>query len=137
MTHAKLIRLREQSKALTQLREQITRLEAYRLSPGVAAYGSEHVKSSTRGDGMLDALIRMDELVFMYRQEANAALALQADFERALASLSPLEKRIMRYYYLDALTWTEVAAQVGYSTRHVMRIAKRAEQKFDQIDTCG
>ena len=129
MVHDDLLRMRESSKGIEQLRERIARLEAMRLSAGISSYGAEHVSSGAQGDKMLGGLIRMEELHELYGRELEDMLELQADFEHALEPLTLIEKCVMRYYYIDALTWENVAARMNYSIRHVIRIAKRAERK--------
>jgi RNA polymerase sigma-B factor len=50
--------------------------------------------------------------------------------ERILASLSPLERQIVRSIYLDGTTVVELARRLGYSRRHVTRLHRIALERL-------
>lgn len=128
MERKELYKLRGCKQDIAQLRDEIDRLQARITSPRIAAYGYERAQSSGRGHAIPDGIAQMDALIARYKAEVSRALALQAEFERMIERLRPLEKRILRYYYIDALTWEEIARKTHYSVRHVMRIARRGER---------
>ena len=125
MERKDLYTLRKAMKNIDQLKEQIAALELRRISPRSAAYGSERVQSSAKGDIQADQIAKIDELIEKYRNELNYVLDLQAEFEKKIIPLAPFEKRIMRYYYIDGLIWEEIWQKEGYCTRHLLRIHKR------------
>ncbi len=122
MKREDLFTLRKSMKSIGQLREQIAALELRRISPRSVAYGSERVQSSAKGDIQADQIARIDELIEGYRTELNKILDLHAEFEKIIIPLSPLEKRIMRYYYIDGMIWEQVWEKTDYCTRHLRRI---------------
>ena len=125
MKREDLYALRNGMKNITQLKEQIAALELRRISPRSAAYGSERVQSSAKGDIQPDQIAKIDELIEQYRNELNATLDLQAEFEKKILLLAPLEKRIMRYYYINGMIWEQVWQETGYCTRHLLRIHRK------------
>ena len=124
MERADLYTLRKAMKNIDQLKEQIATLELRRISPRSAAYGSERVQSSAKGDIHADQIAKIDSLIEKYRAELNGILALQAEFEKLLLTLDPFEKRIMRHYYIDGMVWEEIWLKTGRSTRHLLRLHK-------------
>ena len=137
MQREDLYKLRDGMKCIEQLREQIAALELKRISPRSAAYGSERVQTSLKGDVQTDSIAKMDELISKYRAELNRTLDLQAEFEQMILPLTPLEKRIMRYYYIDGLIWEQVWQETGYSTRHLLRMHRKIlEDLFPESKTC-
>lgn len=125
MQREDLYTLRKATKNIDQLKEQIAALELRRISPRSAAYGSERVQSSAKGDVQPDQIAKIDELIEKYRRELNAILDMQAEFEKLLIPYQPFEKRIMRYYYINGLIWEEIWQKEGYSTRQLGRINRR------------
>lgn len=117
-----LYTLRKSMKNITHLKEQIATLELRRISPRSVAYGSERVQSSLQGDVQANQIARINQMIEEYREELNNILDLQAEFERLISQLSPLEKRIMRYYYIDGMIWEQVWEKTDYCTRHLRRI---------------
>lgn len=117
--------LRKSMKNIDQLKEEIAALELRRISPRSAAYGSERVQSSAKGDIQPDQIAKIDSLIEKYRAELNSILDLQAEFEKLILPLEPYEKKIMRYYYIKGLIWEEIWQKTNYCTRHLLRIHKR------------
>lgn len=130
MERENLYKLRGGLKNIAHLREEIAALESRRLSPRITAYGSERVQSSSRGDIMPEQEAQMDALIARYRAELNGTLALQAEFERMIEQLNPLEKRIMRYYYIDGMIWEQIWQETNYSTRHLLRLHRGIMDKL-------
>ena len=130
MEREDLYKLRGGLKNIAHLREEIAALESRRLSPRITAYGSERVQSSSRGDIMPEQAAQMDALIVRYRAELNSTLALQAEFEHMIEPLNPLEKRIMRYYYIDGMIWEQIWQETNYSTRHLLRLHRGIMDKL-------
>lgn len=125
MEREDLYTLRKAMKNIDQLKEQIAALELRRISPRSAAYGSERVQSSAKGDIQPDQIAQIDDLIERYRKELSNVLGLQSEFENLIEQLTPLEKRIMRYYYIDGMIWEEIWQKEGYCIRHLTRIHRK------------
>lgn len=130
MNRDDLYALRAEMKEVGQLREKIAELELKRISPRSAAYGAERVQSSPKGDIQPDQIAKMDELIADYRTKLNNTLMKQKEFEKLISNISPLERRIMRYYYIDGLKWEEVWQKTNYCVRHLTRINRQALDKL-------
>ena len=125
MNREDLYTLRKAMKNIDQLKEQIAALELRRISPRSVAYGSERVQSSAKGDIQPDQIAQIDDLIERYRKELSNVLGLQSEFENLIEQLTPLEKRIMRYYYVDGMIWEEIWQKEGYCIRHLTRIHRK------------
>lgn len=125
MNREDLYTLRKAMKNIEQLKEEIAALELRRISPRSAVYGSERVQSSARGDIQADQIAQIDNLIDRYNAELSRVLDLQTEFENLIARLPPMEKRIMRYYYVDGMIWEEIWQKEGYCIRHLTRIHRK------------
>jgi len=56
--------------------------------------------------------------------------------ERILATLSPLERQIVRSIHLDGVTVVDLARRLGYSRRHVTRLHRAAIDRL-KSSCCG
>lgn len=124
MKRADLYLMRKSAGIVEQLREQIVDLETKRLSPRVAVYGTERVRASMRDDVIPAQITAIDKLLSRYRAELDAHLKQREEFEEIIKDLPPLHKEIMRYYFVDALTYEQVWQKTNYSVRHLRRITK-------------
>ena len=125
MNREDLYTLRKAMKNIDQLKEQIAALELRRISPRSAAYGSERVQSSAKGDIQPEQIAQIDDLIERYRKELGHTIGLQTEFENLIDQLSPMEKRIMRYYYVNGMIWEEIWQKEGYCIRHLTRIHRK------------
>lgn len=137
MQREDLYTLRKAMKNVDQLKEQIAALELRRISPRSAAYGSERVQSSAKGDIQAEQIVKIEALIEKYRKELDKMLDLQTEFERKILLLPPMEKRIMRHYYIDGMIWEEVWQETGYCTRHLRRIHNRILDDWFTIKNDG
>lgn len=122
MVREDLYRLRKAVKNIEMLKENIARLESRRISPRGAAYGSERVQSSTKGDLLPEQTQKIDMLIKKYRKELSDILDLQIEFETMLERLEPTKKQIARSYYCEGKIWEEIWAETGYCVRHLTRL---------------
>jgi len=136
MTKAQLRAYRDIKRERNQLRDKINELEAELYSPGTQRLdgqprgGSGH--SDERRDGQID---KKNELYALYREKEAQLAAAALEIEEAIDSLGPRERTLMRLYYIDGLTWEEVAVKMGYVWRHVHRIHGEALEALRTKET--
>ena len=53
--------------------------------------------------------------------------------EKALETLTPIERELMRLRYIDGADWTEVAATIHYEWSQTHRIHARALAKIKNL----
>lgn len=122
MVKEDLYKLRKAVKNIEMLKENIARLESRRISPRGAAYGSERVQSSTKGDIQPEQTHKIDVLLEKYRKELSEILDMRIEFEGMIDSMEPTKKQIARSYYCEGKIWEEIWNETGYCVRHLTRL---------------
>lgn len=123
MTKERLRAYRDLKIERDQLKSKIEELSAELYSPRSQQLdGMPH--SGSKGDNAkLDAQIdRKDEVLKLYKQKEAALTAAMLEVEEAILVLEPRERTLIRLYYLEGLTWEQVAVKMSYSWRQVHRI---------------
>lgn len=123
MTKEQLRSYRDLKTEHDQLTEKIEELEAELY--GIQAQrldGMPHGSKDGSSDKVDILLDRKMHLLARYLTNraalANAVLAI----EDAIDKLAPRERTLIRLYYIDGLTWEQVAVKMNYSWRQVHRI---------------
>lgn len=116
----------EQMRQYRQLVAEIAELEAERAALAEGRLPSSwqmepHVAGGTVQDVTAQTVDKMWDLACLLAEKLNRLIALRAQIEGWLDAFEPDERRMLRLYYVDGLTWEEVAERVGYSRRHVSR----------------
>lgn len=122
MVKEDLYKLRNAVKNIEMLKENIARLESRRISPRGAAYGSERVQSSTKGDIQPEQTHKIDVLLEKYRKELSEILDMRIEFEGMLEGMEQTKKQIARLYYCEGKIWEEIWKETGYCVRHLTRL---------------
>jgi hypothetical protein len=137
MVREDLYKLRNAVKNIEKLKEKIVRLESRRISPRSAAYGSERVQTSTKGDIQAEQEHKIDILLEKYRKELSKTLDLQIEFEDMIENMEPTKKQIARSYYCEGKIWEEIWNETGYCVRHLTRLNREIlEELFPESETC-
>lgn len=111
---------------INELREKIAQVETMRISPRSAAYGSERVQSSTKGDITERNLAKIETLLKQYNSELNYYLNLTIEYENALCKLRERERVIIDKHFRAGKSWNDISEEMDMSERQVRRIKGRA-----------
>lgn len=124
MTKYELRQYRDISREIEQLREQ---------QAGLIRLVKEH-DGQPRGSGVSDPTGKAGATMATISSRIDDLLVrlldLRDEIERAIEHLPPRERMLMRYYYIDCMTWEQVAERMHYSVRRVMQIHGNALQKL-------
>ena len=115
---------------IDELRDKIAQLETMRISPRSAAYGSERVQSSTKGDITERNLAKIETLLKRYNRDLNFYLNLTTEYENVLLKLPELERVIIDKHFREGKSWNDISEEVDLSERQVRRIKGRALKKI-------
>lgn len=66
----------------------------------------------------------------LYREKLDELVALQVSIEKAIDSLDPVERELLRCRYIDGLEWHQVEVKMHYSSTSVHRIHLAALEKL-------
>lgn len=131
MTKERLRQYRDRALELAQIKEKIEALEAPLYSPR-----SQRITGMPSGHGngnpKEDLAIKHMELLDHYRELEAELSAEQLAVERAIDSLPPKARALLRFYYVDGLTWDKVCEKMHYSWTQVHRIHGRALEKLKE-----
>lgn len=111
---------------IEELRDKIAQLETMRISPRSAAYGSERVQSSTKGDITENNLAKIETLLKQYNKELNYYLNLTTEYENTLQKLREREHAIIDKHYREGKSWNLISEEMDISERQVRRIKGKA-----------
>lgn len=121
---------------INELQEKIAQVETMRISPRSAAYGSERVQSSIKGDITERNLAKIETLLKQYNRELNYYLNLTIEYENALLKMQDRERVIIDKHYRQGKSWYEISEEMDMSERQVRRIKGKALKKFAENKKC-
>ena len=108
-----------------QILRELERVEAVMAAPR-AVNMDGMPRSSGPGDPVLGLVSQHIELQERYRAKLCQLARAQMDIETMIAGLEPVARRLLRYRYLDGLSWEAVCEAMAYCWSHVHRIHGRA-----------
>lgn len=108
-----------------QILRELERVEAVMSAPR-AVNMDGMPRSSGPGDPVLGLVSQHIELQERYRAKLCQLARAQMDIETMIAGLEPVARRLLRYRYLDGMSWEEICEAMAYSWSHVHRIHARA-----------
>ena len=132
MNRKTLQRCRNLRGEADQLEQELGRLEAIMTAPKVQSLTGMPRGAAPVGSAVERMAIRHAELVDYYFDLWNDILSLQMSIEKAITALDPLERQLIRAYYIEGLSWEEISKQACYSRRHVGRIHAEAINKLEK-----
>ena len=134
MTKEQLRKYGQLKKERDDRAERLARLEAEEPAPRTSRLDGMPRGGSGENYVLEAKMDREDELRQLY-EEKKAQLNTQLlQIEKAIESLEPTERTILRLYYIDGLTWEEVAVEVGYSWSQTHRYHASALQKLRGVE---
>ena len=122
MTKEQLRSYRDIRLERDKLEKLIEELEATMYSPATSNTDGTPRGSSEPGRPTESAAVKHTELLERYKQKEAELAEAMLDIEKAISTLEPRERTLMRLYYIEGLTWEEVAVSMSYSWRQVHRI---------------
>lgn len=121
MNRERLRAFRSMAREADQLRYQLSDLEARMYSPKVRRLSSMP-KGSGDGHSMEDAALSHLQLQDRYRTQLARIEREQLAIEDAIVDLSAEQRMVIRYRYIDMLSWEQVCYQLNYGWAQTHRI---------------
>ena len=126
MTKEELRGYRDLKLEAEQIKDFIDRIEAEMYAPKTTRLDAIP-GANPHGTGPTERLaLKHAELLDRYKEKLVELRAGQLKVEKAIEPLRPEERRLLRYRYIEGLTWEEVAVEMGYSWRQTHRIHAKA-----------
>ena len=122
-----------------QIAQELAKVENAMKGPGAANLDGMP-RASGIGDQVLGVVSQHLALLERYQRQRERLAAEQSAIEDMIEGLEPTARQIMRYKYIDGLTWEEVCVAVNYSWRQTHNIHDKALEALlalpDCWDTC-
>lgn len=117
---------RARQREAEQIEEQLRYLNG--APSGVQMDGMP--RGSGVGDPVASVVAQRLRLEERYQRKLAEIMAAQQHVEELIESLEPTERTLLRYRYLDGMTWEEVCVAMSYSWRQTHNIHARALDKL-------
>jgi RNA polymerase sigma factor (sigma-70 family) len=116
-----------------QIRQKLAELEA-----GLGSAGGSNLDGMPRSSGPGDPTGRAALQLLALREHYDNKLAelaeLQLAIEKAIDSLEPTERKLLRHRYIDGLRWEDICVAMSYSWRQIHRLHSAALQKLREME---
>lgn len=134
MTKEQLRTYRELKKERDDIDRRLKEMEAEEPAPRTSRLDGMPRGGSGENYVLEGKMDREDELRQLYEEKKAQLDAQLVKIEKAIESLKSTERTILRLYYIDGLTWEEVAVEVGYSWAQTHRHHAKALQKLRCVE---
>lgn len=128
---AELRQARNVDKRIKELEESAQRAFA-RITSATQKISETGVHASSREDAMAEYTAFTDEI---YREIARLNNVKRETF-KIISQLKKYEyQNVLHLYYIDCMTWEQVAVEMSYSWRWTMKLRDKALKKLAEIET--
>ena len=129
-----LLRYRAVKREIEDLDQRMAQLRLKYAAPTAIDY-SAMPKAHDSNHDLSDYIAKMDEMTEYMISKYTRLRGIEVDiYIRVDRMQDQTEREILRYRYIDGLSWEEIAAKLNYSKRNVTRIHGRALQHFPMDD---
>jgi len=134
MTKQELKECRESRREIRQLLDEMEALESEVTSPKIPKLSGMPPCQPATGDRMAENVARWVDLQQEYRDKLSRCLDMRMAVEKAMDVLTPIERQVIRAYYIQGKTWEEVCVTVNYEWAQTHRKHASALRKLAAKD---
>lgn len=133
MDKQSLMQYRQLCREIRELEDEKEALAQGSL-PASWPIGSGSRRRGMVKDAVGDTAAKLWQLSQLLAQRLNQLIALRQEIEEFIADLQPDERRLLRLYYIEGLTWEKIAERLGYSVRQLNRRQKQTLERLFPAD---
>lgn len=115
MTKERLRNYQKIKREREQLLQKLEEVETLLYFPKIPQMSDMPRGGSKEGNPQEDLAIYHIELQELYKAKIEELTKEQLAVEKAIETLGPTARQLMRYRYLDGLKWEEVCVKLNYS----------------------
>lgn len=115
-----------------QLKVQLEQLEAMLYYPKIQQMTGMPFNPSKEANPTENLIIKHLELQELYKAKLDELAAEQLAIEQAIEPLDYTARALLRYRYIEGMTWEQVAVKMNYSWRQVHRLHGDALQQLKE-----
>ncbi|MBR5878009.1 MAG: hypothetical protein IKY91_00555, partial [Akkermansia sp.] len=108
-------------KERDQIRQELAHVVADVASPKTPSLDGMP-RSGGFGDAMTGKVSSILKVRKLYERKQDELAAAMLEIEEIINGLEPTERLLMRYRYLDGMTWEKVSVAINYSWRQTHKI---------------
>ncbi len=128
-----LNQVKQLSDRIKMLQDEIKRLKELAVSIGAVQQG-EKVISSTSGDKMADTICLIDEKIEEYEKLVKEFTLTRAEIFKDIGKIdNVIYQQILYQKYCALKKWEQIAADMGYGYRWLLRLHGRALEEFRKV----
>lgn len=132
MTKERLQQYRQLQRELRQIQGRITEVESAMYSPHNQRLTG--MPSAHSPDDLMEKLVdRHRELETLYREKLMVITEELLAIEKAIATLDPTLRLLMRYRYIDGYRWEDICVKMNYSYQGVHKVHRKALRRLRDI----
>ncbi len=120
-------------KEVEQIELRLEEMESTMYSPRIPG-GDGMPRASGVSDPTQRIVQQKDALWERYKAKRERLTAMLIEIEDTMEILTPTERMLVRYKYMDGLTWEEVCVAMSYSWTHIHRIHSAALIKLGEAE---
>lgn len=124
-----LLEYRKLEQNIERDMEELQRLES--RAEKITSMVSDMPKGGNQGDRLQLAVDRICELKVSLKQRIDAAVEKRKEIETVIETLEDKTLQLLlRYRYIDGMTWEQIAVKMRYDYRWVLRLHGRALERL-------
>ena len=132
MTKERLQQYRQLQRELRQIQGRIMEVESAMYSPRNQRLTG--MPSAHSPESLMEKLVEKHaELEAMYREKLMAITEELLAIEKAIATLDPTLRLLMRYRYVDGYRWEDICVKMNYSYQGVHKVHRKALRRLRDI----
>lgn len=122
-------RIEDEVKQLKEAKQR-----AYVLAVGSSVDTSKEKLSGTRKNSTENKFVAYTEYSELLDKKITELMSRRLKTRKMLDELdNPIHRMLLQYYYIDCLTWEQVADRIHYSIRSVHRLHGKALTELDRV----
>ena len=124
-----LLEYRKLEQNIERDMEELQRLES--RAEKITSMVSDMPKGSQQGDSLQRSVEKICELKVSLNQRIDAAVEKRKEIETVIETLEDKTLQLLlRYRYIDGMTWEQIAVKMRYDYRWVLRLHGRALERL-------
>lgn len=132
MTKERLQQYRQLQRELRQIQDRIMEVESAMYSPRNQRLTG--MPSAHSAESVMEKLVdKHRELEAMYQEKLMTITEELLAIEKAIATLDPTLRLLMRYRYVDGYRWEDICVRMNYSYQGVHKVHRKALKRIRDL----
>ena len=119
---------------IKRLQDRIKQLQLDASAPSIQRMTGMPFYHDMDYDKFSEYMSRKQELIDALSEKMTKLMEEEKSIENAIDGLSSVQRRLMRYRYIDGLEWNDICTEMNYGWAQIHRIHGAALQALKDID---